>query len=203
MARGLKFRIKKVERLHYVVKTKALISCAVTAQLICAFVFAYAKSCFSHEAAHFIEKSVWQLSLIWATSWGNLPFAYPKTKAQISCVVTVKLIGAFVLATKIVQSVFLLNPKFQASNHLLCVCVGPGRKPQRQIFHDTAYTFCLALLLTNRHHIAICVPQYWSHSHNMALFRRLPRFSVYIIWVVCVNQVICVLKLTSQNNVIY
>ena len=28
----------------YVAKTKALISCAVTAQLICAFVFAYAKA---------------------------------------------------------------------------------------------------------------------------------------------------------------
>ena len=31
-----------------------------------------------------------------------------------------------------------LNPKFQASRHLLClyspVCVGPGRKPRRQIF---------------------------------------------------------------------
>ena len=32
-------------------KTKALISCAVTAQLICRFVFAYAKSRFSHDAA--------------------------------------------------------------------------------------------------------------------------------------------------------
>ena len=30
------------------VKTKALISSAVTAQLICAYVFAYAKSRFSH-----------------------------------------------------------------------------------------------------------------------------------------------------------
>ena len=33
-------------------KTKALISCAVTAQLICGFVFAYAKFRFSHDAAH-------------------------------------------------------------------------------------------------------------------------------------------------------
>ena len=33
-------------------KTKVLISCAVTAQLICVFVFAYAKSRFSHDAAH-------------------------------------------------------------------------------------------------------------------------------------------------------
>ena len=34
------------------VKTKALISCTVTAQLICAFVFAYAKIRSPHDAAH-------------------------------------------------------------------------------------------------------------------------------------------------------
>ena len=39
----------------YVAETKALISCAATAQLICAFVFAYAKGCFSHDAAHFSQ----------------------------------------------------------------------------------------------------------------------------------------------------
>ena len=33
-------------------KTKALISLAVTAKLICVFIFAYAKIGFSHEAAH-------------------------------------------------------------------------------------------------------------------------------------------------------
>ena len=33
-------------------KTKALISFAVSAKLICVFVFAYAKSRFSHDAAH-------------------------------------------------------------------------------------------------------------------------------------------------------
>ena len=36
----------------YVPKTKALVSCAVTVQLICAFVLAYTKSRFSHDAAH-------------------------------------------------------------------------------------------------------------------------------------------------------
>ena len=40
----------------YVAKTKALISCSVTAQLICAFVFAYiyiyAKNRFSHDVAY-------------------------------------------------------------------------------------------------------------------------------------------------------
>ena len=36
----------------YVAKTKSLISFAVTAKLICVFVFAYAKCLFSHDAAH-------------------------------------------------------------------------------------------------------------------------------------------------------
>ena len=36
----------------YVAKTKALISFAVTAKLICVFVFAYAKIRFSNDAAH-------------------------------------------------------------------------------------------------------------------------------------------------------
>ena len=35
-----------------VAKTKALISFAVTAKLICVFVFAYAKIRFSHDEAH-------------------------------------------------------------------------------------------------------------------------------------------------------
>ena len=38
-----------------VVKTKALISCAVTAQLICGFVFACAKIRFSHDVHHIIQ----------------------------------------------------------------------------------------------------------------------------------------------------
>ena len=56
-------------------------------------------------------------------------FAYAKTKTQIS---------AFVFAIRIVQSLYYLNPKFQASSHLLwlysLVCVGPGRKPRRPVF---------------------------------------------------------------------
>ena len=41
-----------------VAKTKALISCAVTAQLIGAFVFALAKIWFSHDAAHMSKMCV-------------------------------------------------------------------------------------------------------------------------------------------------
>ena len=37
----------------YIAKTKALISCSVTAQLICAFVFAYAKSKLFQDMVHF------------------------------------------------------------------------------------------------------------------------------------------------------
>ena len=48
--------------------------------------------------------------------------AYKKTKAQIS---------AFVYTTQIVQSLYFLNPKFEAPNHFLWlyspVCVGPGQ----------------------------------------------------------------------------
>ena len=67
-------------------------------------------------------------------------FAYAKTKTQISFAVTAKLIGAFVFATRIVQSLYFLNTKFQASSHLLWlyspVCVGPGQKPRRPVFSE-------------------------------------------------------------------
>ena len=47
------FRKKKICTIQ-VVKTKALISCAVTAQLISTSGFTYAKIWFSHDAAHFM-----------------------------------------------------------------------------------------------------------------------------------------------------
>ena len=65
-------------------------------------------------------------------------FCQGETKAQISFAVTAKLISAFVFATRIVQFLFYLNPKFQASSSFLSlyrpVCVGPGRKPRRPVF---------------------------------------------------------------------
>ena len=42
-------------------------------------------------------------------------FAHAKTKAQFSYAVTAQLISAFIFATQIVQLLFVLNPKFQAS----------------------------------------------------------------------------------------
>ena len=62
-------------------------------------------------------------------------FCICEKKTQISFAVTAKLISAFVFATQIVQSLYFLNPKFQASSHLLWlhspVCIEPGRKPRR------------------------------------------------------------------------
>ena len=46
-----------------VAKTKALISFAVTAKLICVFVFVYAKSRFSHD-----EAQIFQLNQLWTIS---------------------------------------------------------------------------------------------------------------------------------------
>ena len=52
--------------------------------------------------------------------------------------VTAKLISASVFATRIVQSLYFLNPKFEASRHLQLlyslVCVGPDRKPRGPVF---------------------------------------------------------------------
>ena len=80
---------------------------------------------------------------IWASSWENQQSAYAKPKAQISFAVTAKLISAFVFATRIVQFLFYLNPKFQASSSFLClywpVCVWPARKPHCWFSHEAAH----------------------------------------------------------------
>ena len=66
-----------------------------------------------------------------------------KTKTQISFAVTAKLISAFVFATRIVELLFYLNPKFHASSAFLClyrsVCVGPVRKPHCWFSHEVAH----------------------------------------------------------------
>ena len=49
--KGLKFRIKKVERLVLVAKTKAQICCEIILQVVCTFGFANTKSRFSHDTA--------------------------------------------------------------------------------------------------------------------------------------------------------
>ena len=76
----------------------------------------------------------------------KMDFAYAKTKAQTSFAITAKLISAFVFATRIVQSLFFLNPKFQVSRLFLClyrmVCVEPGQNPKLLVFSRTgSYIF--------------------------------------------------------------
>ena len=70
-----------------------------------------------------------------------------------------QLISAFVFAIRIVKSLYNLNPKFQASSHLVwlysLVCVGPGRKPRRPVFsqrgsyykHESISCTCLMRIM--------------------------------------------------------
>ena len=71
---------------------------------------------------------------------------------------TAKLISAFVFAIRIIQFLYYLNPKFQASSHLLWlynpVCVGLGRKPRRPVFSQRGSymnrTFIIGFCVLNK-----------------------------------------------------
>ena len=92
-ARSLKFWTE-VEEIP-VAKTKALISFAVTAKLICVFVFAYADCWFSHEAAHLLNRMqafVYKLKMelkfkncdsskVNQVIYSSAPISIPNTKA--------------------------------------------------------------------------------------------------------------------------
>ena len=68
----------------YIAKTKALISFAVTAKLICVFVFAYAKCWFSHDAAQ-IKNNIQHNFSIFQTGhkrWDK--FIYIGAKAHVN-----------------------------------------------------------------------------------------------------------------------
>ena len=103
--------------------------------LIWAFVLCKNKR-FSHEIVNVIVKTNKYMSLVLRKP----AFCICEKKTQISFPVTAKLISAFVFATQIVQSLYFLNPKFQASSHLLWlhspVCIEPGRKPRRPVFSE-------------------------------------------------------------------
>ena len=72
-------------------------------------------------------------------------FCICENKTQISFAVTAKLISAFVFARQIVQFLFYLNPKFQASSHLvLCGCTARFMSdlvgnPEDRFSHDEAH----------------------------------------------------------------
>ena len=60
------------------------------------------------------------------------------TADQRLCSVTAKLIRAFVLAIRIVQSRYYLNPKFQASSHLLWFVLGLVGNPEDRFSYNEA-----------------------------------------------------------------
>ena len=69
-------------------------------------------------------------------------------KCENKGAVTVLLISAFIYTTKIVQSLFFLNPKFQASSHLLWlyspVCVSDQvGNPKDRFYHDGAHMYSI------------------------------------------------------------
>ena len=107
----------------------------------------------------FWEKAAPTVNHIWASLCENRIFAYAKTKTQISCAVTAQLISAFVFATRIAQSLYFLNLKFQASSYPLwlhsAVCGGPGRKPRRPVFSQRGsydlFVSCLIVVLVISH----------------------------------------------------
>ena len=92
---------------------------------------------------------------------------------QISFAVTAKLINAFVFATHIERSLFFLNPKFQASNHVLWmyspVCLGPGRKPRRPFFSQRGSYCLITCNLSERFEIkcTVCISFSVKYIYNM------------------------------------
>ena len=61
--------------------------------------------------------------------------------------------SAFVFATRIVQILLYLTPKFLSSNQLLClyrlVCVGPVRKPHCWFSHEAAQLFGYMFIISS------------------------------------------------------
>ena len=65
-------------------------------------------------------------------------FCIYENKGADQLTITAPLISALVFATQVVQSLYFLNQKCQASGHLLClyspVSIGPDRKPHKTGF---------------------------------------------------------------------
>ena len=86
---------------------------------------------------------------------------------------------AFVFATQIVQSLYYLNPKFQASSHLLWlyspVCVGPGQKPRTTVFSQRgSYVYVSHKLPADLVQSALCL---YRHHASFACFTNVMIFT--------------------------
>ena len=72
----------------------------------------------------------------------NLLFAFATKKVQISCALTTQLISsAFVCVIYILQSLYPLNPKFQASSNLLRLVSDLVRNPKDRLSGYAAHLF--------------------------------------------------------------
>ena len=101
-----------------IAKTKAMISCAVTVELICVFVFAYAKSRFSHNEAHIVLLRAYSLNGMFRITFRNEPyherkqvFAYAKTKVQINLHIIVQAVWFLIYS----KTCFIKRPSIQVT----------------------------------------------------------------------------------------
>ena len=102
-------------------------------------------------------------------------FAYAKTKTQISFAVTAKLISAFVLATRIVQSLYFLNTKSSAAvQRGLCRTRSETPKTgflttRLKVKHSTLFAFTY-LSLTHKH---VSLASYLLRNHAHAIYSNI------------------------------
>ena len=85
---------------------------------------------------------------------------------------TAKLISAFAFVTRIVQSLYFLNPKFQASNHIQrlysLVCVGSGRKPRRPVTAKLISAFAFVTQIVQS--LYFLNPKFQTSNHIQRLY---------------------------------
>ena len=92
--------------------------------------------------------------------------------------VTAKLISTFVFARRIVQSLYFLNTKLQASSHLLwqysLIYVQPGQKPR--FSHNEAH-ICIMTVPTKQ---TKCMFLFMSRKHRIVLFLKNKKLRLYL-----------------------
>ena len=104
-------------------KTKALISFAVTAKLICVFVFVYAKSRFSHDAAHIVKLGSMGLYIFFFKFCSDIDRGYLLEPPQINSIETLVItkIQCFIFVTTKDQCFYLNYHKFSIKSYVLDV----------------------------------------------------------------------------------
>ena len=117
---------------------------------------------------------------------------------------------AFVFATRIVQFLLYLNPKFQDSSSFLClyrpVCVGPVRKPHCWFSHEAAQIICaqiLKLVLMRSHKLAhnerACVQPMKIPIGRCSLYKRTALINPVSIFITTDNWRFSIRKKASIN----